>query len=134
MFSVKSVVVLVLILAIIESAFLYVVVTSTINYHDGYTELTIQTDSEATYTSGNRTWIFLYNPSWDLFLKTGLRPPLEIPNNFTNPPNLYLAGGGYDYDTAVIAVKGETDIENGLIIKVAELNSDHIVLWVKPAS
>ena len=132
MFSVKSVVVLVLILAIIESAFLYVVVTSTINYHDGYTELTIQTDSEATYTSGNRTWIFLYNPSWDLFQKTGLSPPPMMPN--AKPPNLYLAGGGYEYETAMNAVKGETGDEQGLIIKATELNSDHIVLWVKPSS
>ena len=128
----KSGIVLILILAIIESCFFYVVITSTINYHDGYTQLTIQTDSEATYTSGNRTWIFLYNPSWNLLLKTGLIPPPMIYNS--NPPNLFLAGGGYDSKTTWIAVKGEIYIEQGLIIKVTELNSDHIVLWVKPAT
>jgi len=132
----KSVVVLILILAIMESAFLYVV-TSTINYHDGYTELTIGAFNDASYTNGSRRWLFFYFSNDSQLSNTN--PNFEFPFFSVSPGDHILGslitvcftsvdGAG----TLLPALKGKSYDFYGLDIRVHESNPISVVIWVKP--
>lgn len=125
MSRVKKLILLEMILAIMESAFLYFALTDVQSSHDGYTELTIKFGSSASYTFHNTTVRFWY----------GSFPFPIIPGG--NEPNLVLTsdnGTPYQGGIGWYAIKGETDQMGDLEIRVLELNSDHIVILVKPVS
>ena len=122
MSSVKSVVVLVLILAIIESAFLYVVVTRTMNYHDGYTEVTIEANSYFSWTfNGSR---------WELWYGSFPYPVLPGSPDF----NMALTSSNSSEIQHWYSRKGDIYHMSGLEVKVIDLQSDHVVILVKPTS
>jgi len=120
----KSGIVLILVLAIIESCFFYVVITSTINYHDGYTELTIEVQSYAPYTVNNTRWRIWY----------GCFPVLLFPMGSAS--NMYLTPDTSSWSSYIpwYATKGETYNISSLEIKVLDVQYGYVVIWVKPAS
>ena len=138
MLNAKTFIVLIAILAVIESVFLYVVITNTINYHDGYTELNIAAFNDASYTNVSGKWIFFYWSNDTQLSNT--TPNFEFPFHSMSPSisvvgkiliGCYLVNGGGG-GSFIEAKKGDQRDFGGLDIIVHESNPYNVVLWVKP--
>ena len=137
--KVKTFIVLVAILAIIESAFFYFVVAGTKDYHDKHTELTIGAFNDASYISGSRKWQFFYWSNESQLSNT--TPNFKFPFFPVIPETPLLGtilavcstgseqeGGG----KVLKATIGESYDFYGLQITIHECNPYHAVLWVEP--
>jgi hypothetical protein len=124
----KKLILLEMILIIIGSISFYFVYTYVQNSHDGYTELTIQYRSSASYTYNNTIWRFWYG-----------YPSMCMPSNYPCPNFILTFNDSASphpsgEEIAWYAAKGAVDTIGDLRVKVLEVYSDHIVILVKPIS
>jgi hypothetical protein len=145
MSRVKNGIILVMILAIIEAVFFYVVVTSTINYHDGYAELTIGAFNDASYSLGSKKWMFFYwsnetqlsnttanfqFPFFSVNPSTQLVGDIITVFDFTNSST---GGTGFE-GTLLDSTKGAKYSLDGLEVIVHESSPYSVTLWLKPTN
>lgn len=131
--------VLVMILGIVEAVFFYVVVTSTVNYHDGYTELTIGAYNDASYSLGSKKWMFFYWSNETQLSNTtanfqfpffSVNPSTQIVGKIitlhTDPSNAWNDGW------VLNSTKGATYNLDGLEFIVHESSPYSVTLWLRP--
>ena len=134
--KVKTFIVLVAILAVVESAFFYIVITGTINYDDGYAGLTIGAYNDASYTNGSMKWLFFYLSKDAQLSNTTRNFNFPVFPDILETPELGTILSECLIGTEWVgrflqATTGDSCSFYGLKIIVHESNLYSVVLWVK---